>query len=234
MLLNEILTKNINNLKVSGKNPINDFMGSDKTSILGIGAQAIAYLHEKYPNKIIKTIQISGSDDPQYQFIRLCYNNQNNPYFPKIYAVKLFKSKKVSNKKRWEQFDDEIPPSIKKQVMVVVMERLHPLTSISKQDLEQKGLLPEINDIAKKWQVDMIKSGKIPEKDIVSRMFRMAFENQTYRKRILSLITDRNLKNAIRLMEPLFKHYHPDVHTGNIMIRSPNQWVFIDPVSKDE
>ena len=91
MKLNEILEKPIKNLK-QGSKPTTDLLRHSNLSAVGVGAQAIAYMHQKFPDKIIKTVQILNSSDPVYQYVRLCLNHQNNPYFPKIASVKQFPS----------------------------------------------------------------------------------------------------------------------------------------------
>lgn len=64
--------------------------------------------------------------------------------------------------------------------------------------------------------------------------FRNAFNNPKFRKHIQQSTNNKFLKQALRLLEPLFKHYDPDVHQDNIMQRQNNQFVFIDPISHKE
>jgi hypothetical protein len=47
---------------------------------------------------------------------------------------------------------------------------------------------------------------------------------------MLQKIKDPNLNKALRLLEPLFRNYEPDMHGSNIMLRG-SQWVFMDPIS---
>jgi hypothetical protein len=61
----------------------------------------------------------------------------------------------------------------------------------------------------------------------------MAFQNPEIRREMIRSIQEPNLKQALRLLEPLFRHYTPDMHGANIMVRG-TQWVFIDPVSLDD
>jgi len=221
--LNEILSKEIPNLKTSDK-PVNDVWPNQK--VLGIGAQSIAYLHKKYPDKVVKTIQVTGTADQSYQFLRLCTKHQNNPYFPKIYAMKYYPSKQEPNNKLdfrdedFEDYYDDYPPARLDNTLIIVTEFLTPLTDITNDDIHRLGLddfeLPN-NMISYKGRNDIT--------------FSMAFKNPTWRKYMQVHATDPQLKQALRLLEPLFKHYEPDMHTNNVMIRPPNQWVFIDPIS---
>lgn len=66
--------------------------------------------------------------------------------------------------------------------------------------------------------------------DLRSRVRKLWLDPQ-YRKQIFDRATDSNLKNALRLLEPLFKHYTPDMHFNNVMVRHNGQLVFIDPTS---
>lgn len=62
------------------------------------------------------------------------------------------------------------------------------------------------------------------------------FEDPETRKIIVELTQFKSLKQAMRLLEPLFKHYLPDMHSGNIMYRkTPNgpQLVFLDPIQNE-
>jgi hypothetical protein len=106
----------------------------------------------------------------------------------------------------------------------VVMERLYK-TTIDKQRLKDFG----IDNLTLK---NMTFSKHSSENIISERIFRTAFSDPKIRKHIYNTTKDKNLKQALRLLEPLFKHYWPDMHIGNIMQRSDNHLVFIDPVAQ--
>ena len=62
------------------------------------------------------------------------------------------------------------------------------------------------------------------------------FEDATTRKMIVELTTLPSLKVAMRLLEPLFKNYLPDMHSGNVMYRKTPigpVLVFLDPIQDD-
>lgn len=226
MILAEILSKQIPNLKSSNK-LVSDIIANSNNKVVGIGAQSIAYLHKKFPGKVIKTIQISGTSDPSYQFIRMCLKHQDNPYFPKIFSVKMYNSKQYNKESdRYTEFDNivdnDVPPAAQNNVLIVVTEKLTDMTGITLQDLERYG----IEDFP-------IPSKMKGYKRQHSIQFRLAFKDRDFRQYMQQVVTDQHLKQALRLLEPLFRHYEPDMHDGNIMIRQPNQWVFIDPVVFD-
>ena len=228
MLLNEILYKDIPSLRQSTK-PISDILDNKNYEVVGTGAQAIAYLHKKFPGKIIKTIQIHGPHDPSYQFLRLILKHQDNPYFPKIFSVKLYKTIKTTYEERGALFDMlgsevdfSIPPSDLNSTLFVVTERLTRLGEITKQDIERFGL--------GQTDIDMIQYKYPNAKRIPERALTAAFRLPKTRKEMLQKITDPNLNKALRLLEPLFRNYEPDMHGSNIMLRG-SQWVIADPIS---
>ena len=221
MKLNEILSKPINNVKSVNK-PITDVW--PKQEIAGVGAQAIAYLHKKYPDKIVKTIQVSGTTGPSYQFIRLALNHQDNPYFPKIFSIKYYQSSPANSSMsdtRYKTFDyeyDDTPPDRLDNTIIIVTEKLSPIRDITEQDLKVFG-------------IDNIPIDTSNYNNPFAVKFRFAFTEPSYRKLMINHTTNKYLKQALKLLEPLFANYPPDMHKGNIMQRDNNQWVFIDPIT---
>lgn len=229
MLLVEVLDKTSSKIKSTDK-PITGLLKHDNQTVIGSGIQAIAYLHKKFPGKIIKTIQISGPEDPSYQFLRLALNHQDNPYFPRIYSVKKYTTKQVMEIKRQLQFRGlgaflmgagNYLPKQKKYTLIVVME---PLKEERITDAEVKLLGIPNNMLPRERK--KIKPGLMPE-----YLIRMAFYDPGQRKHTINYVKDPTLKQALRLLEPLFRHYQPDMHGGNILKRSDGHLVFADPVA---
>jgi hypothetical protein len=217
MLLWEILDKSSPKIKTTSK-PVSDLLPPNTHKVVGIGAQALAYLHHKYPTKIIKTIQVYGDSDPSYQFLRLVLKHQDNPYFPKIYNVKMYPTKEANYRTRGIDFDEmdptgvfSPPPSQLDYTIYVVMEKLSNLSQITEQDLRMFGI-PKVG------------SGK------VDLQFRRAFKDRYLRSVMINNVKDPFLRQALRLLEPLFNHFEPDMHKNNIMLRGTH-WVFVDPIS---
>jgi len=184
-------------------------------------------LHKKFPNQIVKTIQISGTGDPSYQVLRLFLNHQDNPYFPKILAVKMFKTDNSSPKGREREFDlidvdmqYSPAPDALANTLYVVSERLFDLPGITESDLERLG----IDD----FPIPVQFRGHRRSAEI---KFRMAFKDWTFRKQMYYLSLDKDFKQALRLLEPLFRHYESDMHGSNVMIRENGHWVIVDPVT---
>jgi hypothetical protein len=210
MKLNEVLTKEIPNLPQSekklldrGNQPLNT---KGKWTLLGGGQQARAY--NSYPkNNVVKLANITGPDDPVYQFLRVCLKHQDNPYFPKIYNVKKYKLN-----------TDRSTKVINKYKLVITMERLRHVT------LADTKLLERLFGLSfKKFQDDRT----------AGKFLRSMFYDQGWRQELIKNTKDVKLKQALKLVEPLFRHYQGDMHLGNIMLRgtgSGAQLVIIDPV----
>lgn len=226
MLLNELLNKSSNQIRTT-KKPVSDLMDTPHHTVVGIGAQTIAYLHKKFPGKIIKTVQITGKDDSIYQFLRLVLKHQDNPYFPKIFSVKMYPTNEINYNVRGDMFDDidssedfSPPPSQLGYTLYIVTEKLTKLDWITYEDITKFGL----------QKLVLPKSLEGTYKNVNHMKFKYAFKFADYRQHMQQVVQDPKLKQALRLLEPLFRHYEPDMHFNNIMLRG-NQWVFIDPVT---
>lgn len=65
----------------TSKKPLSKFLQHPKLSHLGTGVQAIAHQHTAKPGTVVKTIFVSGSDDPSYQFLRVIKTIQTILFF---------------------------------------------------------------------------------------------------------------------------------------------------------
>lgn len=106
MLLSEILSNTTPLIKQTNAKPDNynfnwdryqpDFEKTPpKYKELGSGVSSVNFSHKDNPDIVIKSIQINHghyADSSEYQFLRACLNHQDNPWFPKIYNAKLYKS----------------------------------------------------------------------------------------------------------------------------------------------
>lgn len=208
MKLYEVLTKQHPNTRVSQKalprdrSPLNPNWRK-----VSRGTQSDVYDPTNQPldsgKWVTKMTNISGVEDANYQFFRMCANHQDNPYFPKIkglrvYPLKFGQSQKVINKYK----------------MVVTIERLKPFVR------------PDL----KRFEELMGYSFELFDFEIESSAWQQGFENAKFRADLQKTVVDPKLKQALRLMEPLFKHYQQDMHFGNIMTRQNGDIVFIDPV----
>ena len=202
-LLNEEMTKAINDLSTSKKTLQKEPNSLQWSRIGRPGQQAVAYTVDRKPdkNQVVKVVDMVNTADPAYQFLRLCKSHQNNPHFPQIYNVKQYPAKNGGYH------------------MIINMERLY---HISHTD---ENILYELFGIENNGTLDI----HITNLDLM-------FDEPETRKLIIELTKFKSLKQAMRLLEPLFKNYMPDMHSGNIMYRkTPNGpvLVFLDPIQYD-
>jgi hypothetical protein len=206
MLLSEILEKPIKGIRQSSRGEFdwdyesNDYVPPPQFDLLGWGIATTAH-HHPTTNKVVKYTRLKyQQQDPMYQFMRLAYAHQSNPYFPKIYNIKSYGKAGYMDK------------------LVATVEKALPLT--------QQGIQQWFTLLGTSHE-EFAKSGaNSPDEFLVS-----LFKDPMHRAKIKSLTSDPHLKQALRLLEPLFQHYSPDMHTGNIMVRSDGHLIIMDPVS---
>ncbi|MGZ8891233.1 MAG: hypothetical protein ACXW0J_07520 [Nitrososphaeraceae archaeon] len=210
-VLSEELTKEIPTLKQSKKElgkahyPLNP----RKWQKLGVeGQQAAAYMPGN-KDVVVKKINIAGPNDPVYQFLRVCKQHQDNPFLPKFYSIKMYPLPEVRAGQRQRY----------KYKLIVTMEKLYHIG---------KAMYPLLEKLFG-VKFDDIASAESTSKQLKYRYF----GTESWRKELINNTSNSELKQALRLIEPLFKHYHSDMHIGNIMIRrtgSLPQFVISDPV----
>lgn len=233
MKIQELFEKKLN-MPVSSK-LTSGILRNRNLGHLGTGVQAIAYYHNKFPDKVVKMITVEGPNDPSYQFLRLCINHPDNPYFPKIYAYKQYNTSKSLNDEltgedRDRQYEEvnptDSPPEWAPHQILVVMEKLHTIKAnepLATRLLQNCGILPNNLFDLKKYKLlsnSPLAATKIP------------FEDDNSRKELYQNTTDPQLKKALRLLEPLFKKFYPDLRPQNIMLRKTGgtHIVIVDPV----
>lgn len=232
MLLRELLEKKLN-IKHVNKSTSGLLQNPKGLNYLGAGWQAVAFELKKRPGVVVKTIMVDGENDPQYQFLRVCKNHPNNPYFPNVFHLKMYNAEEPMDDDHREDEMGKIhphdyPPNMKKYVIVASMEKLEPFSNLSEEEA-----LQFLNSIGIQPKRPTTGSKKYREGNL-TKFIPVEFRNPVERKKIASITTDANLKQALRILEPLFNKFHPDVHGNNIMLRDVGgtyQLVFIDPIS---
>lgn len=171
---------------------------------LGQGQQAVVVPHPR-SNTVIKKVRIPGGDiqaDPYVNFLKLV-KKVDNPFFPTIYSVKAYRT--PSTKGRFRTVPGEL-------FLVVHMEKLHPATPKLIDSIKQ--LLPEL--------------GFEGETELSNDLF----DQPNWRRQIRAKTKNPQLKQALRLLEPMFRLFGSDLHTQNWMVRLTSvgpQLVIIDP-----
>lgn len=207
----EKLEKEMPDVKTSKKEFLKaHYATSKKWDKLGSpGSQAAAYVHTE-KGTVVKAINIRGPSDPVYQFVRMARRHQDNPYFPKIYSIKLYPLTDVYRGTRPNQ------PTHK---MMITTEKLFHIG-------------PAMYPLLEK--IFHIKFDNQQDYDAMCKQLKYRhFSTTAWRRELMNKTQDPKLKQALRLMEPLFRHYQPDMHLGNVMIRRTGgipQLVIADPV----
>jgi hypothetical protein len=207
------------------KKAISGIIQNKNTHVLGSGIQAIAYAHKKHPNSIVKAIAVSGKDDPAYQFLRICVNHPDNPFFPTVYKAKMYNTREMSDSELEfveAQLSLGMAPEESLYQILCVVERLKEFS------LERGTTQCEI--LA---NLGIVKFRKVDNNNIGAFRVEAAnvFKTKESRSLLYQRATDPQLKQALKLLEPLFNKYDPDMHLGNVMLRG-TQLVIVDPVSR--
>ena len=188
---------------------------------------------KKRPNTVIKTIQLISKEDATLGFVRLCMNNQNNPFLPKIYKAKIYNVQRMDDKEREQLYSlidpGDTPPDEGQYVMLVVMEKLYPIHSEqNKQTAIQ--LLRELGVLSKDPEMDYVNI--VGTRDTLGGT-RQSFDTHKRRQNLRTFTPNPQFRQALRLLEPLFNRAEPDLHKKNIMLRKTAegpQIVLVDPV----
>lgn len=227
MKIKEILYEKKYDIPTSNKRITGLIPVSNKLSHLGSGIQSIAYMHNKKPNTVIKVIQVKGINDPALAFIRLSINHPDNPFFPKIYKAKMFNLKSMSEEERdilFQQIDpSDSAPEPGTNVVVIIMEELIPM-QLPENELESIRILQQLNILPK----DLSQMDSRPFVNV-----KRAFSTRANRKNLMLSSSNVEFKQAIRLLEPLFRRHINDLHQDNMMLRKTGegmQLVIIDPI----
>lgn len=235
MKLNEVLSQT--------NKPISGYLGQNPMlKFLGAGIQAMAFEHNKHPNTVIKVIHL-GHDDIVVQFIKLCLAHQKNPFFPRIYKAKMYnvsaKGQRVDVLKFEKMIKDLYPdedieylkPTVEAdKIMMVVMEKLHPLLGdISFEavasSLQRLGILDSDKDVMNMYPKDTV---------MLIRRALMNMNTDRFRAELIQKTKNNKFKEALQLLDPIFNQGAADIHSGNLMVRYTStgpQIVLSDPVT---
>ena len=227
MKLKDLIT--LEEVKLSPKNTSKSISGVLKNnSVIGKGYQALVYDSKSKPDTVIKIVPILGEHDSAYQFLRLCVNNQNNPFLPNIHSYKSYNIKTLSADDK--QFLDDVgyyalsDDSYKAtSIMFIVTEKLEDSETKIINAFKKLGI-PSEDDLMKYHDYNIGMNLKISY--VVTNYFR----SKANRLKLRNSVENKDFKNVMRLLEPLFKNYYPDLHLKNFMVRQNGELVFNDPI----
>ena len=190
--------------------------GSSAKNVVGSGIQSTVYDFKTRPGTVNKLARLTGLDDAYLHYVALVLKHQDNPFFPRITNAKLLRLPELhSDDSYW---------------LAVQMEKLVPLGQGNMKDsavkiLNSLGLDDDQFDKANWTQAN----GNFTY-DAVLRSF---FDSKHNREMLASRTSNPQFKEALELMEPLFRKHRSDVHDSNVMMRLTGygpQLVFSDPL----
>lgn len=191
------------------------------------GSQASAFQHTNKLNTIVKVVNLhfGGMNDPIIRVVKLFLEHSDNPFFPKIYTAKIYR--------------DELDKHL---YMIITMERLRPISASNEhlfeasiQQLYRLRVLPSKYDFKHPLHSQHMNFVEETEDEIEAAyitMFEM-FSDVRNRYWLAQNTPDNNLKEAIKLLNPIFKDNRSDLHEDNVMVRLTSvgpQLVLMDPV----
>lgn len=200
--------------------------------------QSVVYKHN---SKIIKAISNFGITDPTYQYLRLCLNHQDNPFFPVIHNAKQYNSKELTEQElayiaQFASEEDGKPPRARTNVLIVTTEYLTELAY--NENITGYLMQLGIYDLVLAHRTHLVKNAHLGPAHLhtveaLDFAVYEAFQDATTRKKMLRSTTNRQFASALRLLEPLFTrlNYKPDMRfSGNILLRG-QQIVINDPIT---
>lgn len=232
MKIEELLSEIKFNPRMSTKST-SGVLKSPNLQYIANGCQAIAYYHKTHPNTVVKVAAVSGEDDPLWQFLRICINHPNNPYFPKVFNHKVLNLKQITPEE--EDYLETLPSfeylpihDKRKLQIVMVTERLSEIDELQFDAvIDGIGLRPLFNHIKRLLQPKTRYT--LNTTMIMGRLM----DNRGGRKDLRKFSKDKYFSDAIRLLSPLLAtgKMYSDIHLDNIMIRNDGQIVFNDPLA---
>lgn len=191
------------------------------------GRYASTFIHKDTPHDATKIVhKVKENDvkkDPYFKYVSALAKNDrisNNPYFPRIYSVKV--AKNGHGEAHYK----------------VDMEALMDFDTLSKEELQMLGEKLFFN--FDPWVKDMYArlEGKYKEgaRELYVAAVLTAMQKAMRHDSISTYIKDPKLKHAMVLLRSLVKEkdVRPDMHAGNVMVRrGPGgpQLVITDPVA---
>lgn len=192
---------------ITPKRPPNDEAGDH----VGVGAQSLVRSFPKQMNSVIKYTELQHLEDPYLIFVNLILNHQDNPFFPKIYNIKLYDLR---------EFDD----AKSSYMLIINMEKLRPIFN--------KNISDSTHELFKRLGFDESQLTKYDRgfaDHITADAYMTASEN---RAQLIKTTKNPQFREALQLLEPYFKKFGTDLHNRNWRLRMSNvgsQLVIIDP-----
>jgi hypothetical protein len=204
---------------------------------LGAGIQGFARKFLGRPNTVVK-IALMGDSDAYEEFIRVATAHQNNPFFPRIMAVKKYRIDSLSYSEYVDimgkldvsdVFMDERMLDSMTWMMILVMEEL---VSAEQPELED-AIVHNLTQLYSEEAMNIIYDSLGRSDDMEVDALLSILNHKFIRKIVTKNTPNPQFRDALRLMNPLLIKNMADIRSANVMIRLTGhgpQLVFIDPV----
>jgi DNA topoisomerase IB len=179
-----------------------DRLRDEKQRVIGAGLYAEVYQHPQYKKVVVKV----GEENKRIlNYIAFAVRNQNNPYVPKVYDIRRFRSRTSETYSPHNYF-------------VLFLERLREYERLSN-NTKRRILYQHVPPSLSVWQ-DMHKAED----------FFMDVSMRDLREDLRELPTVRS-QQLLKVLDYLHKSHSIDLHDANIMLRGKSQIVFTDPTT---
>ena len=218
-----------------------------------VGSGAEAEVFKAGANSVIKVIDFYKEDnDPTVHYIDEVMNNQDNPYFPKIYGAKAY----MLNKDKGQYFQGKLVIHMEKLTSFNNPKTSHMLPRLLKQfGISEDDFDSSMGDnnaylhTKRETDVERTPSSENPDDedgrynmlDTFGKVLADTFATGKGRQKLMKQATNPELKRAIQITDQIINRLandperpaSGDLHQSNIMIRlTPHgpQLVIVDPV----
>lgn len=190
-----------------------------------IGSGAFAEVYEgKKPGTVIKH---AVNDSSYFQFIQVALENQDNPFFPRIYNVKLYKVSSIDPKTRRVRTDIR-----EGRQMLVEMEKLIPLRNDKVRDVVSH-LVDQLGFEKEPYPNNLKHADERTKENIqLTRTLVFGTSTKEARNKLRERSQNPNFVEALDALENLFNRNMTDTTMDNWMIRPTMhgpQLVLTDP-----
>lgn len=192
----------------------------DSEETIGTGIQSMVYVHPRDKSKVVKIADIKNPDNDSYlEFVRLIVSHQDNPFFPRIYNVKLY-----------EKPPEDRTRSEGDYRLVMVMERLYSIWDLMNNHRYMKAALDELVSLG---IPDSVTQEYIDSQEDPTVLWDY-FEDTDNIEDLIQYSDNHSFREAMNTLVPYMRSFGQDMHMGNIMVRPTKngiQLVIIDPLA---
>jgi acylphosphatase len=205
---------------------------------LGMGIQGFARKFLGRPNTVVK-VALMGKQDAYEEFIKIVINHQDNPFFPRIHAVKKYRIDAL-DMSDYEflanRLGSSISPGMEEDILdnmtwmvIIVMEELKSAENRKYEHAVVQNITQLFGENVMKQIYEIL--GRDDDMDVDTLL--SALSQVFICKQVIKDTPNPKFRDALRLMVPLLNKFYADIRGSNVMVRlsaQGPQLVFIDPV----